>query len=436
MQTFYQWDALEQFLRQHRPCVYLGAQTSTVLPAGQLRSGPEELALLCELPKLMELKGEVLVVEGPVSWREARDFCRARGRDLLAWPTEESAHVLAGLATSATGERSFGAGPLRDHVVACRFYNGEGELKSLCADVWLQDSPLISSELKNFLQAYQADFKLYRRFKNGPFPRLERETDLMVGTEGQLGVLREASLKTRPYAATAALLVELPDWRTSVELHLRFYQAIQAWRDRVWAAEMFDSRSLAFLPSEHRPFTHKDGLYFETREDQIEELFLALRSEIPEVSEEHYYFLDETRSRSLRLAIPRGVSDHNARFRVKKLGTDIQAAPEFFPRLLSEYQKFAQWGVDHLLFGHFGDAHLHFNFLAEENQYDQCLQALTELYQRIQDWVVSPFAEHGVGLLKRPFIEAYYGENQRQVFRALKRSFDPHQQFFPSGYMT
>ena len=48
----------------------------------------------------------------------------------------------------------------------------------------------------------------------------------------------------------------------------------------------------------------------------------------------------------------------------------------------------------------------------------------------------SPFAEHGIGLLKQKYIKDFWNENQRCVFKDLKKVFDPYNQFFPQGFFN
>jgi glycolate oxidase len=67
---------------------------------------------------------------------------------------------------------------------------------------------------------------------------------------------------------------------------------------------------------------------------------------------------------------------------------------------------------------------------------DFCNKELERLYAEVLKWHGSPFAEHGIGLLKKKFIAPFYSENERIVFRELKKIFDPKKQFFPEGFMS
>ena len=93
--------------------------------------------------------------------------------------------MLAGIATSASGERSFGFGPLREHITEVEYLDFEGKEQILYSKNLLINHPLFQSEKgKKLLEAYQKSYEKYDGFKNAPFPRLEKETDLMVGMEG------------------------------------------------------------------------------------------------------------------------------------------------------------------------------------------------------------------------------------------------------------
>jgi FAD/FMN-containing dehydrogenase len=126
----------------------------------------------------------------------------------------------------------------------------------------------------------------------------------------------------------------------------------------------------------------------------------------------------------------------NTRMGVTKKGTDVQVAPQNFIDLLSFYRNLSKLGIQYNLFGHFGDAHLHFNFMPTPEQNNFCNHQLEELYKKVLEWHGSPFAEHGIGLLKKKFIGPFFSDHQKMVFRELKNIYDPKGQFFPEGFMS
>jgi glycolate oxidase len=62
------------------------------------------------------------------------------------------------------------------------------------------------------LDAYQTAFASYASYKNAPYPRFEKETDLLIGTEGQLGIVTELELKTTAHYDVTHLFLLMPRW--------------------------------------------------------------------------------------------------------------------------------------------------------------------------------------------------------------------------------
>ena len=62
---------------------------------------------------------------------------------MITSSTEELANVLAGVATSCTGERCFGHGTLRQQIIALKMMNHCGQLQELKAEEQLCDSSLL-----------------------------------------------------------------------------------------------------------------------------------------------------------------------------------------------------------------------------------------------------------------------------------------------------
>ena len=139
----------------------------------------------------------------------------------------------------------------------------------------------------------------------------------------------------------------------------------------------------------------------------------------------------------MRTSIPQAVQEYNASHKLIKKGTDVQASPEDFSKLLELYQDFTKHNVKFTLFGHFGDAHLHFNFLPNESQKESVDHLLENFYKEIASTLtVSPFAEHGIGLIKKNYIKHYYNQTHLDVFKTLKEKHDPQGIFFPEGFMS
>ncbi len=430
--NFYTLDELRSHIKSGTPTLFHSSQTSTVIPFESIKN---QLNPTTVLGNLSTMKGSVqflsdnsLLVSGFVTWKEAKDFCRSHGREIMTSPTEELAGVLSGIATSCTGERSFGFKNLRSQIVELHYLNYEGIEKKLSAEKKLN--------LPIDLTSYQKDFVPYKDLKNAPFPRLEVETDLMTGTEGQLGIITSAVLKTIPYEEETYLLILLPKWEENYEPHLEIYNAVQAFRSEIRAVEFMDSNSLSYLPSEKNPSKDQDVVFLEIRKKDFEMIYENLLTKLKHISEENIFEMAPSKCRDLRMSVPRAIFEANSKMGVTKKGTDVQVTPDKFKDLLNFYRRYTNLGVAYNLFGHFGDAHLHFNFMPTPDKNDFCNHQLESLYAEVLKWHGSPFAEHGIGLLKKKFIAPFYKEGERVVFRELKKLMDPKGQFFPEGFMS
>lgn len=424
--TVYSEKELQEHIKSHVPSFYTSARTSTVIPYEKLADifQNEELTIvdLSHLPAKMELNsaGNV-VIRGAVSWKDARQFLRPLGLNIMTSPTEELALVLAGVATSCTGERCFSFGNLRNQIQSLKYFNFDGE-----------EIKLHSDRVLNEFAQYQKDFLIYQNFKNAPFPRLAFETDLMTGTEGQLGVISEVELKVIPDYNLQHIFMLLPKWEENLELHLKLSQKIQTFRRDVLLCEFVDANSFNYLAPENRPNQNQDVIFFEVKSEAFDAFYEQFLSHF---NEESIFELTESKFHEIRASIPRAIFEENARQGVVKKGTDIQVTTEQFKDLMLLYRELTTHGIDYNLFGHFGDAHLHFNFMPTPDQVDLCQELLEKLYKQAAKMQASPFAEHGIGIIKQKFIKDFWTPNQPKAFRQLKQLHDPYQQFFPQGFM-
>ena len=438
------WSDLAVFLRAQNPSFFFSSQTSTVIPFDRLSKifDPDSVHLvnLSQIPGEMEMRGKNLVCRGAVNWQAAREFCQEHGREIMTAPTEELACVPAGVATSCTGERCFGYGTLRQQIVSLKMMDSEGKIQDLGVHRKLSENALFQgNEAAQLLQDYQQAYQQYQNFKNAPFPRLERETDLMTGLEGQLGIVLEVELHTVVQENLQYLFFVLPRWEEDYGPHLKILEMVQPLRHLIHCCEFMDSNSMDLLDPSLRPGpAKKDFIFLEVGEKDFEavyEMLVAGLEHFEGLGPEHIYEMGASKFHQLRVGVPRGVSERNSRAGATKKGTDIQVRVAQMGELLEHCRNLAQQGIDYCLFAHFGDAHLHFNFMPTREQQERCDEFFEALYLEVRKMRASPFAEHGIGIIKQKFIAPFLQGVHRQMFRYLKSQMDPHNLFFPGGYL-
>jgi FAD/FMN-containing dehydrogenase len=430
---------LQKHLQSHLPSLYTSSKTSTVIAYDQLpldfSQAPDlYVCHLGQLPSECELTPQkTLRVRGPVTWQEADTSLRSRGYAIRTSPTEQLASLTAGVATSCTGERCFSFGTLRSQILSLKYLDYEGQEKTLNT----QDAfPLFDHSTASLLKSYQSTYKSYEKFKNAPYPRFQSATDLMTGTEGQLGLVTEVELLVTPNEEVIYMFLLLPRWEKDIQAHLEVFQAVQTWREKILSCELVDSQCMSYLSEEDRLGKEQDIIFLEIKAQAFEEVFSQLLQKLKTLDESSMFEIPKARYHHVRAGVPRAVFEANAKMGVKKMGTDCQVHPAKFKLLLETYQEFARSGIRYNLFGHFGDAHLHFNFMPTPSQTSECLKQFQTLYDRVLEWGGSPFAEHGVGLLKQKFIKPFYKPEHYAFFQHLKKHMDPYGQFFPQGYMS
>lgn len=426
--------SLKEHILTHAPTFYFSSKTSTVVPYDKIESyiKDDDLVMgdLSGIPsKMTLLDNGNLVVSGAVSWKDAREYLVSQGRNIMTAPTEDLALVTAGAATSCTGERSFGFGNLRSQITRIKYLDFNAtEIELHCENNFNYQSDALTQ--------YQNDYKAYANFKNAPYPRFEKETDLLIGTEGQLGVITEIELKTVKNESVNHLFMLLPKWEDDYTTHLEIAKKIQTWRNHIILCELIDSNAFSYLPENERPNNEMDAIFFEVKSESFEQFYEEFITTI-NINENNIFELTESKFHHLRASVPRHVFEVNSKMGVVKMGTDVQVRIENFSQLLDIYRDFSKVEeIRYNLFGHFGDAHLHFNFMPLPEQVSICQEKFESMYQKIVTLKGSPFAEHGIGLIKQKFIKQFWNQNQLNLFKELKEKHDPYNQFFPQGFMN
>jgi glycolate oxidase len=125
----------------------------------------------------------------------------------------------------------------------------------------------------------------------------------------------------------------------------------------------------------------------------------------------------------------RSVSPSLGRVRPNKLGEDIVVPRSAIPEMVRRIKRTAlKHDLPIVIFGHAGDGNLHPNILfdkRDEDELERVEAAVGELFANAVDLGGTLSGEHGVGVLKQPYLEMALGPLAIEVMRGIKRAFDP-----------
>lgn len=114
----------------------------------------------------------------------------------------------------------------------------------------------------------------------------------------------------------------------------------------------------------------------------------------------------------------------------KKLNEDITVPRSKLPELLLKISEVGRkYGVQIPCFGHTGDGNVHTNVMVDKNDplsMEVGHKAIEEIFKITIELGGTLSGEHGIGISKAPFMNLAFSEGEMELFRAIKRAFDPN----------
>jgi glycolate oxidase len=114
----------------------------------------------------------------------------------------------------------------------------------------------------------------------------------------------------------------------------------------------------------------------------------------------------------------------------KKLNEDITVPRSILPKLLEEIEKVAQkYSIKIPCFGHTGDGNVHTNVMVDGSdavQLEIGHKAIEEIFKVTVALGGTLSGEHGIGLSKAPYMHLAFSDEEMELFRSIKRAFDPN----------
>ncbi len=111
----------------------------------------------------------------------------------------------------------------------------------------------------------------------------------------------------------------------------------------------------------------------------------------------------------------------------KKLNEDISVPRSKLPEALSEIYKIGEkYDFKVPCFGHAGDGNIHVNVMIDQSQIEEGHKAIEEIFQLVVDMGGTLSGEHGIGTAKAPFMSIAFSDAEMELFRSIKKAFDPN----------
>jgi len=111
----------------------------------------------------------------------------------------------------------------------------------------------------------------------------------------------------------------------------------------------------------------------------------------------------------------------------KKLNEDISVPRSMLPEALAAIYKLGEkYGFQVPCFGHAGDGNIHVNVMIDISQLDEGHKCIEEIFQLVVDMGGTLSGEHGIGTSKAPFMGIAFNDEEIQLFKDIKKAFDPN----------
>jgi D-lactate dehydrogenase (cytochrome) len=204
------------------------------------------------------------------------------------------------------------------------------------------------------------------------------------------------------------------------------------------AIEFFDGESLNFLREKYStiPQAAVAAIFFEqetttSSEESILEQWMTLLDRHHALAEDSWFATneaDQVKLREFRHQLPVLMNEWFARYRQRKVSTDMAVPDDAFAGLFRLYQdSLRASGLRYTIFGHIGDNHVHVNILPRDDLEGARARDLYVQFLKHAAAVGGTLsAEHGVGKLKREYLRLFYSDDQLRELASLKRAFDPN----------
>ena len=267
---------------------------------------------------------------------------------------------------------------------------------------------------------------------------------MFIGSEGTLGIITAATLKLYPQpAASLTAWAAVPSLEDAVKLLGLAHQHLGAGLTGFEVMGQFAASLVAkHFPQQRVPFVEDGYPYFVLLENADHESEAHARAQFERLLETAFEagcVADAVVAENLaqahqlwhvRESIPLAQAEEGLNIK-HDISIPVSRIPEFVEKTDALLKKQIA-GVRLVNFGHLGDGNLHYNVQAPTDcdatafLRDQEEHINTLVYDAVAAFGGSFSAEHGIGSLKKSYLEKHKSPVALAMMRAIKNGLDPH----------
>jgi D-lactate dehydrogenase (cytochrome) len=367
-------------------------------------------------------------------------------------PTEMSAWLGGIVACNASGAKTFKYGAVRPWVYRLRVVLANGDILDIERGKVKADNGKFVIVLSDG-EEVEITIPTYTmpKTKNaaGLFAEPDMDLiDLFVGSEGILGIITEVELGLVKLEEN---IMTVMAFFPSIDDAVNFVYDVRAPESPIKMdfMEYFGPHAIDMIKEKASdagikvPALKDDTkaiVFFEFSftEENMEEMVMGLEEILMKnntSSESSWAGMDRSelaKMKTVRHFVPETVNGIIAQRKaqypeIHKIGTDMAVPDEALRDYLQYYiSTLDEQGMEYVMWGHIGDNHIHVNMLPRNNEeVKQGMDNYMTFAKRAIELGGTVAAEHGIGKLKRIFLEAMYSEKGIQEMQAVKRVLDP-----------
>jgi D-lactate dehydrogenase (quinone) len=365
---------------------------------------PEQGGIALSLERMLRIisvdpANRVIVAEPGVLNQSVQDAAKPHGFFWAPDPSSAAYCSIGGnLATSAGGPRAVKYGTTREHVLGLKAVTGSGEL----------------IETGCYTTKGVVGYDLTR---------------LLIGSEGTLAIITEATLK----------LTSLPRSRSGLTAHYRDARScalaiaqVMALPQVPSALEFLDRGSLDLIRNRYPamvPASSNAMLMIEI-DGPGPDVTEAVSSTLAACRNTGLIHAEESPDAKALWIARKALSPLLRDIAPKKINEDVvvpvSALPEFLEKLT---QLSSKYQIKNVNFGHAGNGNIHVNLLLDTGMAGEMERAdkyLDEIFDLVIALKGTLSGEHGVGSEKRAYISKEIGAPTLRLMKEIKRLFDPN----------